>query len=86
MLFIIQEDDIAKECECRQLRIAEEKLKSSGISEEFRKKTFDNFNYEKSVKVKFFNEWKLRYSKTWCKVRKVDGREGYIEIKYNDFN
>lgn len=51
MLFIIQEDGTAKECECRALRIAEEKLKASGVSEEFRKKTFDNFDYERSIEV-----------------------------------
>ena len=68
-LFIIQEDDTAKECECRQLRIAEEKLKASGISEEFRKKTFDNFNYEKSVKVmEAFKNAKI-YSKDFEKIR-----------------
>ena len=51
MLFIIQDDGTAKECECRSLRIAEEKLKASGVSEEFRKKTFDNFNYEISTEI-----------------------------------
>ena len=30
--------------------------------------------------------WVLEKGKTWCKVRKVDGREGYIETKYIDFN
>ncbi len=51
MLFIIQNDGTAKECECRSLRIAEEKLKASGVSEEFRKKTFENFDYEKSIET-----------------------------------
>lgn len=44
MLFIIRNDE-AIPCECRAIRIAEEILQKSGISEEFRKKTFDNFNY-----------------------------------------
>lgn len=44
MTFILI-DDIATPCECRELRIAEGILKSSGINEEFRQKTFDNFNY-----------------------------------------
>ena len=30
--------------------------------------------------------WVLEKGKNWCKVRKVDGREGYIETKYIDFN
>lgn len=44
LTFII-ENDIATPCECRALREAEDILKSSGISEDFRKKTFDSFNY-----------------------------------------
>lgn len=32
-------------CECRALREAESILRNSGISEEFSKKTFENFNY-----------------------------------------
>ena len=30
--------------------------------------------------------WVLDQGKKWCKVRKVDGREGYIETKYINFN
>ena len=30
--------------------------------------------------------WVLEKNEFWCKVRKVDGREGYIETKYIDFN
>ena len=30
--------------------------------------------------------WVLEKGKNWCKVRKVDGREGYVETKYIDFN
>ena len=30
--------------------------------------------------------WILEKNESWCKVRKVDGREGYIETKYIDFN
>lgn len=30
--------------------------------------------------------WVLEKNESWCKVRKVDGREGYIETKYIDFN
>lgn len=44
LTFIIK-DDYAYECECRVLRQAENILKNSGISEAFRKKTFETFNY-----------------------------------------
>ncbi len=69
MLFIIQQDGTAKECECRSLRIAEEKLKASGVSEEFRKKTFDNFNYERSVEVMEAFMKAKSYSKNFEKIR-----------------
>ena len=69
MLFIIQEDDTAKECECRQVRIAEEKLKASGISEEFRKKTFDNFDYEISVEIMEAFMKAKSYSKNFEEIR-----------------
>ena len=32
MMFIIQEDGTAKACVCRAVRIAEDKLKASGVS------------------------------------------------------
>ncbi|WP_296644646.1 ATP-binding protein [Romboutsia sp. 13368] len=38
-------DNEAVPCECRALREAESILRNSGISEEFSKKTFENFNY-----------------------------------------
>ncbi|RDY28429.1 DNA replication protein [Romboutsia weinsteinii] len=44
MTYII-DDGMAIPCECRAVREAEDILKHSGISEEFRNKTFDNFNY-----------------------------------------
>lgn len=47
-MFIMQKDNSAKECECRAIRIAEHKLKASGVSEEFRKMRFENFDYSKS--------------------------------------
>ena len=40
----------------------------------------NGFNYEHEFL------WVLEKGKTWCKVRKVDGREGFIETKYIDFN
>ena len=56
MTFLLLEDGTAKECECRSLRIAEEKLKISGVSEEFRQMRFENFSYE-------------RYSKNFSDIR-----------------
>lgn len=50
MTFIIY-DGVATPCECRALREAEDILKRSGISSEFRNKTFDNFNYSRDVQV-----------------------------------
>lgn len=44
LTFII-EDGVANECECRALKQAEEILKKSGISDEFRNKRFSNFIY-----------------------------------------
>ena len=44
MTFILIDNE-AVPCECRQVRQAEEILKKSGISEEFRNKRFNNFNY-----------------------------------------
>lgn len=46
--FILFRDDkgreIARPCECRERMIAENRLKASGISESFQKKTFESFN------------------------------------------
>ena len=42
--FIIKDNE-AIACTCKEIREAEEILLKSGISEEFRKKNFDNFNY-----------------------------------------
>ena len=50
MLFILK-DDKAYPCECRDKKIAEEMLEKSGISEEFRKRTFENFDYRIDYKI-----------------------------------
>lgn len=69
MLFIIQEDGSAKECECRQARIAENKLKASGVSEEFRKMRFENFDYQKSVETIEAYLTAKSYSKDFAEIR-----------------
>ena len=71
MLFIIQDDGTAKECECRSLRIAEEKLKASGVSEEFRNKTFNNFNYEKNLEVMEAFMKAKSYSKNFDNIKET---------------
>ena len=50
MTFILV-DDTAIACECRELRLSESILKSSGINEEFRKKTFNNFDYSIDLQI-----------------------------------
>ncbi len=66
MTFII-DDDIAVPCSCKKVREAEDILKKSGISKEFRNKRFDNFDYSVDIMlmdtykkandyVKFFDE------------------------------
>lgn len=50
MTFIL-DGDTATACECRKLREAERILEISGISDEFRKKIFDNFDYSVSRDV-----------------------------------
>ena len=50
-LTFILDDGVATACECRALREAEDILKKSGISEEFRNKSFDNFNYAYDIQT-----------------------------------
>lgn len=50
-LRFILKDNEAIPCTCKALREAEEILLNSGISEEFRKKNFDNFNYSYNMEV-----------------------------------
>jgi len=50
-LRFILKDNEAIPCSCKGIREAEEILLNSGISEEFRKKTFDNFNYSYNMEV-----------------------------------
>lgn len=50
-LRFILKDNEAIPCTCKALREAEEILLNSGISEEFRKKNFDNFDYSYNMEV-----------------------------------
>ena len=58
MTFIIDGNE-AVACECRQVRIAEDILRKSGISEEFRNKRFNNFRY--SLDSQITNAYKEGY-------------------------
>lgn len=59
MMFIIGDSNEAIPCECRQVRIAEDILRKSGISEEFRSKRFSNFKY--GVDSQITNAYKEGY-------------------------
>ncbi|WP_122639527.1 ATP-binding protein [Romboutsia sp. Marseille-P6047] len=50
MLFILDNDE-ATPCSCRSIRIAEDLLKKSGISEAFKEKSFENFNYKVDYQI-----------------------------------
>lgn len=43
--------DEAIACTCKDMRIAKRILSESGISDEFAKKTFDNFDYSRNVQI-----------------------------------
>ena len=58
MTFILIDNE-AVPCECRQVRQAEEILKKSGISEEFRNKRFSNFNY--TIENQVYEAYKEAY-------------------------
>ena len=68
MTFIVV-GDVAVPCECRDIRIAEDILKQSGISEEFRKKTFDNFNYSYDIQVIDAYSKATRYYSNFSNIR-----------------
>lgn len=63
-LYILK-DDVAYECECKSLREAERILELSGISEEFKTKTFANFNYKANNEAAKAFTTALSYSKNF---------------------
>ena len=71
MLFVLDDEGHAKECECRSIRIAEEKLKASGISEEFRKMTFKKFDYSKGKEVLGAYSIAINYCKRFNEIVKT---------------
>lgn len=69
MTFII-DDNVAIPCECRGVREAEDILKKSGISEEFRKKRFINFNYAKDMQTMGAYKLSTEYVKNFRSIEK----------------
>lgn len=67
-LTFVFDEDVAIPCECRGVREAESILKQSGISDEFRKKTFDSFDYSRSMDtieaykcaVNYYNSFRIK--------------------------
>lgn len=71
MLFIELEDGSYGPCRCRALRIADEKLKASGISEEFRRMRFETYNYETNMQTMEAFLTAKNYSKDFEDIRAV---------------
>ena len=69
MTFIIVDDE-AVPCECKGIREAEEILKKSGISEEFRKKRFTNFAYEGNMQIVDAYRIATSYSRNFRSIEK----------------
>lgn len=74
-LYILK-DDIAYECECKSLREAERILELSGISEEFKTKKFENFNYKANNEVAKAFTTALTYCKNFNNIK--DNRRNSI--------
>ena len=61
LTFIIN-DGVATPCECRAVKEAKDILRKSGISEEFRNKRFNNFNY--TIENQVYEAYKEAYMYT----------------------
>ena len=70
MTFVVL-GDVAIPCECREIRICEDILKQSGISDEFRKKTFDSFNYSYDIQIIDAYGKAIGYYSAFNSIRKV---------------
>lgn len=68
-LMFIEEDGGFVPCECRQVRIAEDKLKQSGISEEFKTKKFNNFNGGISESIRNAYSLSIEYVKQFKQIK-----------------
>lgn len=69
MLFIEMSDGSYGPCECRKIRIAENKLKASGVSEKFREKRFENFDYQRDIQIIESYLTAKSYSNNFAEIR-----------------
>lgn len=61
--------DYAKRCECQQIVEAEARLKKSGISDEFLKKSFDNYNDMGKMPLCIAKTKAMEYSRNFPDIR-----------------
>lgn len=70
MGYILQRDEngceVARKCECCDTKHAKRMLMRSGISEEFQKKTFDNFNTMGNRQLENAKYKAMQYAKHFC--------------------
>lgn len=62
-------DDKAIPCSCKEIRQAERMLSKSGISEEFAKKTFENFDFSRNVQVLNAYTKAIEYTKDFQNIK-----------------
>lgn len=67
----ILNDGVATYCECRAVREAEDILRKSGISEEFRSKRFENFNYDCDVQTTSAYVYASGYVEKFKSIEKI---------------
>lgn len=63
--------EYAKECECREMKIAQRLLEKSGISEEFQSKTFTNFDDRGIEAIRKAKETATRYYMDFSSIEKT---------------
>lgn len=65
----ILEGDKAIPCTCKEIRRAEMMLRKSGISEEFAKKTFHNFDFSRNIQVLNAYTKSIEYTKNFNNIK-----------------
>ena len=61
--------DYAKRCECQEIVETEARLRKSGISEEFLKKSFDNFDDMEKMPLHIAKSKAIQYSENFPEIR-----------------
>ena len=61
--------DYARRCECQEIIDAENRLKKSGISEEFLKKSFDNYNDRDKIPLHIAKDKAMKYCERFQEIR-----------------